>query len=144
MPEPFSIRRRVQFAETDMAGIVHFANYFRWMEEVEHAFFRSLGLSVAMTLTGIELGWPRVSVACEFYGPLRFEEEVELRLRVTKVGGKSLSYEVDMLLGDKLVALGKSTSVCCQHTPQGLQAIAIPDPIREKLASSGNSADPPR
>jgi acyl-CoA thioesterase FadM len=43
VPDTFSINRRVQFAETDMAGIVHFSNYFRWMEEVEHAFFRSVG-----------------------------------------------------------------------------------------------------
>ena len=138
MPGEFSIRRRIQFAETDMAGIVHFANYFRWMEEVEHAFFRSLGLSVAMTLDdgrggGQRIGWPRVNVGCEYYGPVKFEDEMELRLRITKVGGKSLSYEVDFLLGEKLIALGKSTSVCCEHTPTGLRAIAIPPAIREKL-----------
>ena len=136
MSSTFSINRRVQFAETDMAGIVHFANYFRWMEEVEHAFFRSLGLSVAMTLDGVDLGWPRVNVGCEFYGPLRFEDEMELRLRITKVGGKSLSYEVDFLLDGKLVALGKTTSVCCAHTPGGLKAVAIPGPIRQKLGGS--------
>jgi YbgC/YbaW family acyl-CoA thioester hydrolase len=135
-PDPtphFSIRRRVQFAETDMAGIVHFSNYFRWMEEVEHAFFRSRGLSVAMTHENVQIGWPRVNVGCEYYGPVRFEDELELRLRITKVGGKSLCYEVDFLLGDKLVALGKSTSVCCEHTPTGLKAIGIPAPIRDKL-----------
>src|SRR5688500_6257554 len=132
----FSITRRVQFAETDMAGIVHFSNYFRWMEEVEHAYFRSLGLSVAMTLEGVELGWPRVNVACEYYGPLRFEDEMELRLRVTKVGGKSLSYEVDYLLDGKLVALGRTTSVCCAHTPDGLTAVAIPDVIRARLGGA--------
>ena len=136
MSATFSITRRVQFAETDMAGIVHFSNYFRWMEEVEHAFFRSLGLSVAMTHENIDVGWPRVNVGFEYYGPLRFEDEVELRLRVTKVGGKSLSYEVDVLKGDQLVALGKSTSVCCEHTPAGLKAIAIPPTIREKLSHS--------
>jgi acyl-CoA thioesterase FadM len=66
---------------------------------------------------------------------VKFEDEMELRLRVTKVGGKSLSYEVDFLVGTKLVALGKSTSVCCEHTPTGLKAIAIPEPIRQKLTS---------
>src|ERR1700742_157627 len=106
----FTITRRVQFAETDMAGIVHFSNYFRWMEEVEHAFFRSMGLSVAMAHEDIEIGWPRVNVGCEFHGPVRFEDEIELRLRITKVGGKSLSYEVEFLRGEKRVALGKSTS----------------------------------
>jgi acyl-CoA thioester hydrolase len=130
----FSIRRRVQFAETDMAGIMHFAQYFRWMEEVEHAFFRSLGLSVVMKHEGVELGWPRVATSCEYFGPARFEEEVELTLRVTKVGEKSLNYEVAFMRGATRLALGKLTSVCCEVPEPGkLRAIAIPAAIREKL-----------
>jgi YbgC/YbaW family acyl-CoA thioester hydrolase len=143
MPTEFSTTHRVQFSETDMAGIVHFSNFFRWMEEVEHAFFRSLGLSVAMTLDGVRLGWPRVNVGCEYYGPLRFEDEMELRLRVVKVGGKSLGYEVDFLLDGKPVALGRTTSVCCAHTPDGgLKAVAIPDAIRRKLTEGGGTVEP--
>lgn len=134
MPATFSIHRRVQFAETDMAGVAHFSSYFRWMEEVEHAFFRSVGLSVAMKHDGMEIGWPRVSTSCEYSGPVRFEDELELRLRVTKVGGKSLSYEVDFLKGNQRVALGKLTSVCCTTTADGtFMAIAIPAEIRAKL-----------
>src|SRR3569833_2077679 len=116
MSTPFSIKRLVTFAETDMAGIAHFSNYLRWMEEVEHAFFRARGLSVAMTHENIEIGWPSVNDWSEYYGPVKFEDELELRLRVTKGGGISRSYEVDFLLNEKLVALGKSTSVCCEHT----------------------------
>jgi YbgC/YbaW family acyl-CoA thioester hydrolase len=135
MATEFSISRRVQFAETDMAGVVHFANYFRWMEEVEHAFFRSVGLSVVMHHQDREIGWPRVAVECEYYGPLRFEDELELRLRVMKVGEKSFTYEVDFKKADQQVALGKVTSVCCAVQPQsGFTAIAIPPEIREKLA----------
>src|SRR5438445_4034138 len=48
MPTEFSILRRIQFSETDMAGIVHFANFFRMMAEVEHAFLRTVGLRVSM------------------------------------------------------------------------------------------------
>ena len=36
----FSYEHRVEFFETDLAGIVHFANYYRFMEQAEHAFFR--------------------------------------------------------------------------------------------------------
>ncbi len=46
MPYEFKLTRRVEFAETDMAGIVHFANFFRMMESTEHAFFRSLGFTI--------------------------------------------------------------------------------------------------
>lgn len=132
----FSIVHRVQFSETDMAGVVHFSNYFRWMEEVEHAYFRAVGLSVAMQHSGREIGWPRVAVECEYYGPVRFEDEVELRLRVMKVGEKSFTYEVDFMHAGKQAALGKVTSVCCAVDPaQGFTAIAIPHEVKEKLAA---------
>ena len=48
MAYEFKAIRRVEFAETDMAGIVHYSNFFRYMETAEHGFFRSLGLSVVM------------------------------------------------------------------------------------------------
>jgi YbgC/YbaW family acyl-CoA thioester hydrolase len=125
----------VQFSETDMAGIMHFSGFFRMMEEVEHAFFRSVGLSVSMQHDEVHVGWPRVSAACEYFGPVRFEDELELRLRVTRVGDKSFNYEVDFLLGDRRVALGKITSVCCALDPQGgsMRSISIPQTLREKL-----------
>src|SRR5687767_12254437 len=107
----FSISRRVQFSETDMAGIVHFSNYFRWMEEVEHAFLRSMGLSVVMSHQGTHYAWPRVATSCEYFAPARFEDEVELKLRVTKVGDKSFNYEVDFMKGEQEIALGRMTSV---------------------------------
>ena len=137
MPAEFSIPRRVQFAETDMAGVVYFANYFRWMEEVEHAYFRSLGLGIIMHHEGREVSWPRVAVSCEYFKPLRFEDEIELRLRVMKVGEKSFNYEVDVVKEDETVARGKATSVCCAVQPHGggFTAIPIPPEIRRKLTT---------
>ena len=135
MPAQHTIKRRVQFAETDMAGVVHFSYYFRMMEEVEHDFFRALGLSVAMVHESLEIGWPRVSAGCEFFGPLRFEDEVELHMRVTKVGEKSFNYEVDFHHQGRRVALGKMTSVCCEMLDSGMRAIPIPEGIRKKLAA---------
>ncbi|MGY8650976.1 MAG: acyl-CoA thioesterase, partial [Verrucomicrobiia bacterium] len=54
----FIITRRVEFSETDAAGIVHFANFYRYMEYAEHAFFRSLGRSIVDL--DLDIGWPRV------------------------------------------------------------------------------------
>src|SRR5256885_1133952 len=133
MPNEFSINHRVQFSETDMAGVVHFANYFRWMEMVEHEFFRSLGLSVMMTHEAVAIGWPRIATSCEYFGPARFEDEITLKLRVTKVGGKSLSYEVDFFKADALLAKGKLTSVCVSVRDGAFETISIPQALRQKL-----------
>lgn len=133
MPTEYSIKRRVQFCETDLAGIVHFSNYFRLMEEVEHSWFRSMGMSVVMQHDGLHIGWPRVAATCEYSGPVKFEDELELRLRVVRVGNSSLTYEVDFLLDGKRVALGKITSVCCLIESKGMQSTPIPASLRERI-----------
>jgi acyl-CoA thioester hydrolase len=136
MPDAFSITRRIAFAETDMAGIVHFSVFFRMMEDVEHAFFRSLGLSVSMQHDDRHIGWPRVSAKCDYNGPAKFEDELELRFRITRVGEKSLSYEVRFFNAGKEIALGTVTSVCCEVGASGkMISIRIPQFIRDKFAA---------
>src|SRR3954464_5832908 len=133
MPAHHSIKRRIQFHDTDMAGVVHFSNYFRMMEEVEHAFFRTLGLSIVMTHEALEIGWPRAAAFLEYFGALKFEEGGELIMRVTKVGEKSFNYEVEFQWEGRKVALGKITSVCCEMLDSGMRSIPIPPGIRKKL-----------
>src|SRR5947207_2194338 len=93
MPYEFKTVQVVEFADTDMAGIVHFANCFLYMEVTEHAFLRSLGLSVHMRDGGRTIGMPRVSATCDFQQPLRFEDRVEVHLRVREKKKKSLTYD---------------------------------------------------
>ena len=80
MPYEFKAVRREEFSETDMAGIVHFSNFFRYMETAEHAFYRSLGFSVTLNDLEPPLGFPRVHAACDYKKPLRFEEVAPVEL----------------------------------------------------------------
>ena len=75
MPAEHRYQRRVQFHETDLAGIVHFSWYFKYMEEAEHALWRSVGMSIAPP--NPEFGFPRVNATCDFKAPLKFEEHLE-------------------------------------------------------------------
>jgi len=110
----FRQTRRVEFAETDMAGIVHFTNFFRYMEETEHAFLRSLGLSVVMHDEQGELGWPRVAVACDYRLPIRYEDVIEIELRVAALGERSVTYHFVIQRQGRTVADGRMTAVCCR------------------------------
>ena len=74
MAYEFKLVRRVEFFETDMVGIVHYSNFFRYMETAEHAFFRSLGISVVTRQVDPPVGWPRVHADCEYRQPLHFED----------------------------------------------------------------------
>jgi len=130
---PFTMTRRILFHETDLAGVVHFSNYFRIMEEVEHAWWRSLGRTVHAADAAGALSWPRVSVTCDYTAPLRFEDEVELTLAVESVGEKSLAVKVEFKLAGRMVATGAMRSVCCRVESGKFTAVIIPAEVRERL-----------
>ena|ERR1700722_18728651 len=135
MSTPFRTTRLVEFADTDMAGIVHFAAFFRYLEAAEHAFLRSRGLSVVMDWEGQSIGFPRVSASCDFFSPARFEDVLDIDVRLARVGTKSLSYEIDIFLRGTPVAKGKLSAVCCKMLAHGIESIAIPATLRERLAA---------
>ena len=136
MPTPFQTTRRVEFGDTDMAGIVHFANFFRYMEAAETDFLRARGLSVAWERGGQRYGFPRVSVACDFVKPARFEDVLAVAVTVEKVGRKSVSYRHDFTLHGEPVATGRVTAVFCLKGPNGeLESVDIPPDVRAVLES---------
>src|SRR5512134_619534 len=93
MAHEFTLTRRVEFSETDQAGIMHFSNFFRFMETAEHAFLRSLGFSAVLSRNGLNACLPRVHVECDYLAPLRFEDEVLVHLLVERKGERSLTYQ---------------------------------------------------
>jgi len=139
MPYEFTLPHRVEFSETDMAGIVHFANFFRMMENAEHAFFRSLGFTIHGHESGTTIGWPRVNAACEFLRPLRFEEVVEIQLLVAEVRTRSIRYVVRFWKdegGQRVeAARGNVIAVCAtvNKATGKLGATEIPEAIRAAI-----------
>jgi acyl-CoA thioester hydrolase len=130
----FQTTRRIEFADTDMAGMAHFSAYFRLMEEAEHEFLRSLGLSVFLSDDAGPISFPRVKATCDYRAALKFEDTVAIAVRVTRVGEKSVTYRFAFTRAGTPVAGGEITAVCCRVSPVG-PPIAIPIPawIAQKL-----------
>jgi len=123
MSASFPYHRRIQFAETDMAGIVHFSRYFRFMEEAEHALWRAAGLSIAEPTHG----WPRVAAAFDYKRPLRFEDEFDIHIAVDLLTTRSIRYACRIECRGEVVAEGSMTIVCVERTAdQTMRAVPIP------------------
>jgi acyl-CoA thioester hydrolase len=120
----------VQFYETDVAGIVHFSWFFRYMEEAEHAMWRAAGLSIHPE--GSEIGWPRIAASFEFHRALRFEDEFDVHLRVAGMTHKTIRYTCELVKDDQKVATGTMTIACVSKTPT-MRAIAIPEEIANRI-----------
>jgi YbgC/YbaW family acyl-CoA thioester hydrolase len=139
----FKITKRVEFSETDMAGIVHYSNFFRYMETAEHAFFRSLGFSVVMEKHDPPVGWPRVHAECDYKAPLKFEDEIEVHMLIAEKKAKSLGYlfRIRKLNGPAPieVALGRLTVVCVTRDAHGRMSS---HPIPPAMAAAIGVAPP--
>ena len=154
MTHEFTYRRRVEFAETDAAGVAHFAGFFRWMEEAEHALYRSVGGAAYRSgPDGVE-GMPRATVSCEYLRPVRYGDELDVRLVVREMTERSISYEVEFRrataeggtdAGAELVARGamRVVHVVRPHGAREWRATRLPEVLREALepppAGAGDS-----
>lgn len=132
MAYEFKQTRRVEFSDTDMAGIMHFSNFFHFMEATEAAFLRSLGFSIFPGTEEGQVGWPRVHADCDFRHPLRFEDLVEVHLLVREKKEKALVYT---FIFRKLnatpiqeVARGTIITTSVTHDPSTSKMVSVPIP----------------
>ena len=138
MAHEFKFVRTVEFSETDMAGIVHFSNYCKYMESAEHRFFQSIGFSIVTSNLDPPIGWPRVHTSFDFKKPLRFEDEIEIHLLVAELRSKAITYHFrfNKLNGNdrELAATGKLTVVCVSSTDDGeMKPCNLPEAIASKI-----------
>lgn len=137
MGKVFSSQRRIEFCETDAAGIAHFSSYLCYMEQVEHEFLRSLGHSVVQrTPSGDHISWPRVRVECNYSAPARFEEILQVSLQISRLGSKSVTYQFTFQSpAGEVIAKGELVAVCCLVSDHGRQiaSIDIPAELRTLL-----------
>ena len=132
MPSEYRLQRRVQFYETDAAGIVHFSCFYRYMEEAEHALWREAGLSIAPE--GAEIVFPRVAASFDFHRPLRLEDEFEVHIQIAEITAKSIRYAARVTKNGVRIATGSLVASCARQRPgEPLQATTIPVEIAERF-----------
>ena len=128
----YTLRRRVHFYETDTAGIVHFSNFFRYMEEAEHALWRAAGLTIANRKAAV--GFPRIATSFEYHRPLRVEDEFDVCIKVVGKSEKTMRYQCVLTKGDETIATGSLTIVCVSTADgQPMKAIPIPPDIASRF-----------
>jgi acyl-CoA thioester hydrolase len=129
------VRRRVQFSETDAAGIVHFSCFFRYMEDAEHALWRENGLTIHQRDSPI--GWPRVGAAFEYHRALKFEQEFDVTIRVTEITKRTIGYSCEITRDQQRIATGSLKIACVSKLPDGtMRSAEIPEDIARRFKPS--------
>ena len=129
MSDQFEWSRLVEFYETDLAGITHFSNFYRWMESAEHDFLRVRG--VELHQEGI--GWPRVNAGADFKKPIKFGDLIRVTVSIAELRTRSVRYAFEFRVNesDEIYATGEMVSVCVDLAT--MKAIEIPPRIRGLL-----------
>jgi acyl-CoA thioester hydrolase len=125
-------KRRVAFSETDAAGLVHFTYFFRYFEDAEHALWREAGLSIHTDDS--PLGWPRISAACEFRRPLKFEDEFEVRVDIIEMTTRTITYSGEVLRDGERIATGEWKIACVTKLADGtIRSTDMPSDVANRL-----------
>ena len=115
---------RVAWVDTDAGGRIHFTAAFRWAEAAETALMRRLGI------LGEAWGdYPRRRIEAEYLKVLRFEDEVEVRLRVDKVGRTSVTYAWTIAKDGEPYIKGR-------HTVVHVDGDGRPEPLADELRAA--------
>ncbi len=137
MAAEFRTNRRVEFCDTDMAGIVHFSNYFKYMESVEHEFLRSVGLYVVMHDDLGTYGFPKLQAECKYKHPANLDGDLQICARIDWNDGKSITYQFDIEQVDVIIAEGLLQVACCRFLPKRLPyPIPLPDVVLNSLETA--------
>jgi acyl-CoA thioester hydrolase len=127
-----TITRRIEWIDTDAAGIYHWSTLCRFVEAAEAVLHDRLGIrEQTFGLT------PRVHFEVDFRSELRFFDEVMVRLAVSHVGRTSVRYAFAVERDGASVAVGELVTVYVERQPGG-KPTPWPDDIRERLEHGGD------
>jgi len=86
---------RARWSETDTAGIAHFTSFFVYFEAAEKKLFREIlrtNFSNPPETRKI-FGLPRVEAYCQYFAPAKFDDLLEVELKIGKIGRSNITYE---------------------------------------------------
>jgi YbgC/YbaW family acyl-CoA thioester hydrolase len=133
-------RRKVEFADADMGGIVHFARYLVFMETAEHELLERAGFPMGTRIDGKTVLWPRVAAALEYKSPARFGDVLDIHVEVMRRGRKSLTFACRIEMEGREIATAEWTTVCCELEPgRPVRSIPIPAELAARLEEASDS-----
>jgi len=129
---PFSHRQRVRFGETDLQGVVYYANYLLFAEVGRVAYLRELGIVYGRDLLARGVDFTIGEARVRYHAPLRFDDEYDIKVRVGDIRHSSWTFEYAIDRADGTHCADVSTIQVMIDRKTG-RATRIPAGVREIL-----------
>ena len=124
---------KVAWGDTDLAGIVYYPNYYKWMDNATHELFSAMGYPIS-DLIRQKIGLPLLETFCKFSDSVSYSEQIQMISKVVEVKDKTIKMSHEFRKKDKLLAEGYELRAWISFE-QGMKAVSIPDHIRQALNS---------
>jgi YbgC/YbaW family acyl-CoA thioester hydrolase len=92
----FTVDMPVRWVDTDALRVVHYSNYFRYVEAAEEELYRSLGFTFKELNEKYKIAVPRVEAFCRYEAPARYGDVVTVRLQLSEKAEKILRYDFEI------------------------------------------------
>lgn len=130
MPAPFVHTLRVRYGECDMQGLVFNANYLLYYDVAFTELWRvAVGPWTAMVDRGVDV--VVAEAALRFRAPARYDNEIDLRITVARLGTTSFGTDLEIVRGEELLVDGTMRHVCVDA--RTWSKTELPDWIRSGL-----------
>lgn len=137
-PAAHRLRLRVYYEDTDLAGIVYYANYLRFIERGRSEWVRALGIDQTALRRDHDIVFAVRRVEADYLIPARFDDEIEVTTRLADLGGARIVLDQQVLRGAEVLFAARVTLACLTSTGRPAR---LPGGVRAQLAGEGpNSA----
>ena len=129
LPFKFGARTRVGFSDTDAQGVVYYGRYNPYFDFARVEYLRALGLLHRNRNGDFVMRANDV----EYFAPARFDDELEIEARVSRIGRTSVTYEFAAyrIPDDVLMVTAHQTLVYIDLEER--RAAPVPDEFRERV-----------
>ena len=121
---------RVYYEDTDLAGIVYYANYLKFIERGRSEWLRDLGIDqMAMKDAGVVFAARRVEA--DYLSPAHFDDSLTVTTRLAQMTPARIIVDQDVLRGDQILFKSRVTIACVGTTGRPTR---IPEAVRKAIA----------
>lgn len=135
-----SIDLRVNWGDTDKAGIVYYPNFFKWFDIAGHQFFRECGLAPAYLEKEYNIIVPLLDAQCTFKKPLLYDDVITIHTAVEEVNNKTIKLNHEIVRGDTKVAQGYEIRGWVKQMGETIKAVQIPEDIIATLKENKHTS----
>lgn len=137
----FLHRLRVRWSEADMQGIVFNGHYLTYADVALTEYWRAIGYPYPSSVERLGVDWLVVKATLEYRAPARYDDELEIGVRVGQVGNSSIRFLLEMYCGETHLINGEIIYVTVD--PSTHAPVRVPQALRQAFGLPEGPTLPP-